>query len=357
MKISQTVNNNQNFKGLYNNKLVLNSLEKIAEHPATFIAATSFLTASVVRPVAIMSSPGVDKENKKYAIANSLASAVSKFALAEAVALPVEKAIQKIEKEPEKFLTPKTVEKLKAGTDNLLKSKKYNSVSQLLKLSPGLLTAIPKTMITVALIPVLMNLIFKNKTKRQEKNNKYDNFIKADSPNVFKDIASNSPSFKGSKGELGAKAVGKLFDSRLIQKTADKLSGKGNNMARNITVATDLLLSASFALRTQKSKNIDEKRKKPLIYNNLIGTGATLAAGCMIDNAIQKNNKNFVKKFSEINKNNPKLDKYITGLNIARPTLIFAGVYYGLFPFFSTMLADKTDKYLTSAHKHQTQNK
>jgi len=93
--------------------------------------------------------------------------------------------------------------------------------------------------------------------------------------------------------------------------------------------------------QTMKNKEIEKERKKPLIYNNLISTGISLAGGFTIDKMVKKGTEKFIKKFSQINKNDPKLNKYIEGINILRPTLIFAGIYYGILPMVSTFMSDK----------------
>jgi hypothetical protein len=54
--------------------------------------------STAVRPFAINSTPNVEKENKQYAISNSIASGLLKFGIIESVALPVELAIKKIDR-------------------------------------------------------------------------------------------------------------------------------------------------------------------------------------------------------------------------------------------------------------------
>ena len=64
----------------------------------------------------------------------------------------------------------------------------------------------------------------------------------------------------------------------------------------------------------------------------------------------------FVEKFKKINATNPKVEKYIEGINILRPALIFAGIYYGILPLFSTFMAEKVDKYIEK-HSNKSQTK
>ena len=60
---------------------------------------------------------------------------------------------------------------------------------------------------------------------------------------------------------------------------------------------------------------------------------------------LQKGSESFIEKFKQANINDPKLDKYIQGINILRPTIAFALIYYGILPVISTFTADKLDKF------------
>ncbi len=341
MKISSVQNTNSpSHKGFWNNKAVLKGLEKISEHGTTFVAATTLAMAAGVRPIAIGLTPDTKKENKQYAITNSIASGIIKFGIVEAIAIPIENAVKKIDKNPEKYLNAKTIKALKGNAKTLAESKNYKFATQVLKMGTGLITAIPKAMITVSMIPVLMNLFFPKKEEKKNQNeNIYNTYNPVFSPTFQKGI--ENPSFKGGITHQSAKGIGKLLNIEAVQNFANKFSSQDANIARNLSIATDVLLTASFVHRTAKNEKIEKERKKPLIYNNLISTGISIAGGYTIDKLVQKNTQGFIKKFSEMHKNDPKLPKYIEGINILRPTLIFAGIYYGVLPIVSTYLADK----------------
>lgn len=344
MKVNCALNKyTPSMKGFWNNKAVLKGLETISEHGTSFVALTTLAMSAGVRPLAINATPNVKKENKQYATTNSIASGLVKFALVEALAIPIENAVKQIDKSPEKFLNEKTIKFLQGSAKTLAESKDYKFITQILKMGTNLISAIPKAMITVAIIPVLMDLIFKNK-----KDNKKQKLLYSNNSPIFDDIGqktSQNVSFKGAITNQTAKNIGKLLDVENIQKFAKKFSVKDTDIARNISMATDLLLTASFIHRTQKSDKIKEERKTALIANNLISTGISLVSGFAIDNLIKKNTQEFIKKFSEINKDNPKLPKYIEGINILRPTLIFAGIYYLILPIFSTYISDKIEAF------------
>ncbi len=336
----KNVNDINAFKGGLNNKYLLKSLEVAANHPASFIAGTTLIMSSVVRPVSILMTPKTDKENKKIAAVDSFSSGIVKFAITEAIALPVENAIKNIDKNPEKFLNPETIKKMQESGKTLTESQNYKFASQLIKLSTGLLTAIPKSVIAVALIPVIMNLIFpKQKKKKNEKVIYPENY----SP-VFKQFYDNSVSFKGFQ-DTAAKGIGAVFNLNLFQNFVKKNSFNEANIARNISMLTDILLAGSFIFRTKKSDKIDEDKKNPLIYNKTVSTALSLLFGYKIDKAVQKSSVKFMDKFIKSNINDPKLSKYIQGINIIRPTIIFAILYYAILPVLSIFTADKIDKY------------
>lgn len=325
------------FKGIYNNKAFLKGLETISDHGTSFAAGVSLASSLFLRPFAIQMAPTVEKENKKYAGVNSIASGISRFLMVEAIALPIENAIKNIDKNPDKFLKKETIDTLKNGAKSLVESKDYKFATQVLKLGVNFITAIPKSMLTIALIPVIMDKII-NKKKGAEGKTAEFALKKEDYNPVF------SPFFKGGMQDKLSKGVGKILDIENIQELVKKFSKNDQNIARNISMATDILLTSTFAIQTKRNKKIKEERKNPLILNNLISTGITLTSGFAIDNLVQKGGKKFLEKFKTANIDNPKLPKYIEGLNILRPTLIFAGLYYGVLPILSTFLAEKTDK-------------
>ena len=324
----QKINPNSLTTRFLKNKRVLKTLEKISEHGTSFAAGTSLILSLTVRPAAIATTPDTEKENKQYAIANSIGSGLMKFAMVEAVAIPIEKAVKNIDKNPEKFLKPSTLEKLGKN------SKSYKLITQAIKLGTGFLTAIPKSVLTVALIPIIMdNLFFR---KRKYPANETQSTQIQNNKNI---------SFNG-LGEKISKGISKIIDNDSIQNFAIKHQDKDKDIAKHITAATDILLTSTSAYQTNKSDRIKENRKKALIYNNIISTGITLVFGYGIDNLIKKTMGGFVDKFKHINATDPKLHKYIEGINIVRPAIIFAAIYYGLLPIFSTYMSEKTDKFI-----------
>lgn len=326
MQVKQVNTNNIHFKGILNNKILLKSLEKVSEHGTSFAAGTSLFMSLAVRPLAILCTPDTEKENKQYAVSNSICSGLAKFALVEAVALPMEAAVKNIDKNPQLFLKSSTIKNLPTN------SRGYKLATQIFKLGAGLLTAIPKSMLTIAFIPLIMDKLFNVKKQKNS--------------GVTQDYKKGNLTFTGNINNKLAKGIGKILDNKNFQNFIKKNQTNDKNIAKHMSAGTDILLTSAFALQTNRSKQIKENRKKALIYNNVISTAITLFGGYGIDRLIKDKTGKFIKKFSEINKADPKLPKYIEGINIIRPALIFAAIYYGILPIFSTYLAEKIDKYI-----------
>ena len=185
-----------------------------------------------------------------------------------------------------------------------------------------MLTAIPKSVLTVALIPIITDKLFNVKKIVEEQSSK------------------KNVSFTGGLQNT----VAKIIDNKKIQKLAIKYQDKDKDIAKHITAGTDVLLTAASAFQINRSKDIKENRKKALIYNNVISTFITLGLGYGIDRLAKGKTDKFIEKFKKINSADSKVGKYIEGLNIVRPAIIFAAIYYAVLPMFSTYMSEKIDK-------------
>jgi hypothetical protein len=333
MRISNIGKNSSNLTTrLLKNKTILKNLEKISEHGTSYTAGISLIMAAGLRPLSIYMTPDVEKENKQYAIANSVSSGLVKFGIVEAIALPIERAVKNIDDNPEKYLNSLTLEKFVPNIQHLENSKAYKLMTQIIKLGVGAFIAIPKSMITIALIPILMDKLFPKRKKEQESNKK---IVQIDKPSL---------NFTGSISNKIAKNLGEIINNQKFQNFAIKNKNQSDDIAKHITAGTDILLTTTSVFQTNNSKGIKEDRKKALIYNNIISTAVTLLGGYQIDKLVKKKTEKFIEKFKKINANDAKLNKYIEGINILRPALIFAGIYYGVLPIFSTYMSEKIDK-------------
>ena len=302
-------------QAIYNSNILKRGLEFAADNGALFVATTSLVLSTVARPIAIMSTPNTDKENKKYAASKSLASSAVGYGLMLCASLPLAKSIKKIDENPAKYLKSETINVLKNGEKSLTKSSKYNFATQLFKLGLGFVIAVPKSIMTCALIPSLMSKIFNKK-----ENNHYN----------------ETPTFTGL-----SKSIGKIIDTSFVKRMAEKYHN--TNFQQHIISMTDALATGTFIFQTSKSKKIEENRKRALMYNAGISTGLCIAGGYAINNMTKKSTDKFIENFKEANKNSLKLEKYIEGIKIAKPALILGGLYYIAIPLISTFLADRFD--------------
>lgn len=298
---------------IYNSNFLKKGLEFASERKALFVATASLVLSTAARPAAILSTPNTDKENKRYACIKSLASSAAGYLIMLGASLPVSKALKNIEKNPEKYLKKETIKTLQCGSKTLGESGKYKFVSKLFDLGLGFIIAVPKSTLTCLLIPPFMNKIFPDKKNKQI-------------------------SFTGNL----TKSIGKMMDSNVVKKAADKYYDK--NVNQHIICLTDILATTSFITQTARSKKIKEERKKALMYNAGISTGLCIGASYAADRLLKKPTERFIEKFKQANINSPKLDKYIDGINVAKPALILGVMYYIFIPLISTYLADRFDK-------------
>ena len=312
------VNSNITFQGLYTNKTFKKGLEFAAENGALISAATIFGCSVGVRPLSIWMTPYVDKENKKVLCAKSIASSFAGYLMMFGISKPVANSIKKIDKNPEKYLSSKTVQNLKEESKTLQYSKAYTFATQMFKLGLGVVTAIPKALLTVAGLPVVMKKAFpqKQETNRQNIN------------------------FKGKKDGL-AKNIAKVINQDGMQKFSKKY--KDSNFPMHIVALTDVLTTATFIHETNRSKKIEEKRKKTLAYNAAISTGLSILSGYIIDKLLDKPTEKFIQNFRKASKGLLNVEKQVEGIRIAKPILIMAGIYYTLIPFMSAFLSEKAE--------------
>ena len=302
-------------QSIYNSEILKKGLEFAANNGALFTATASLALSTVARPAVILFTPNTDEKNKQYACSKSIASSAIGYLLMLLVSSPVAKAIKKIDQKPSQYLKNETIEALKNSGNTLSKSSRYKFATQLFKLGIGFLIAVPKSLVTCALIPPIMSKIFPDKHKSQ-----------------------NNITFTGNLSQ----GIGKIIDKKWVQKLAEKFHN--TKFEQNIIYLTDMLATGAFIEQTRKSKKIDQNRKKALIYNAAISTGLCIAGTSIIDKISDKSTKKFIEKFKAANKNSPKLDKYLEGIKIAKPVLIMGGIYYIAIPLISTFLADKFDK-------------
>lgn len=339
MQVNRIANNILTHKGL------LKGLEKISEHGTSFAAGASLLMSLGVRTFSIYNTPDVKKENKFYAMANSVCSGLVKFAMVESIAIPIENAVKRIDKNADKYLDKSTLKSFNPNTRG------YKFITQIIKLSTGLITAIPKSILSIALIPVVMDKVFhynpfdeaKRAAQKFNLKNETSKFFSVEEQHPKDSV---SPVFTGNIGEKLSDEIGKIINNKKVQKFAQEYEMKDEDIYKHVTAATDVLLTSAAVWQTNKSDRIKQDCKRVLNYNNIINTALTIGAGYWIDSKIKNHSSGLMEKFKQANKLNPKLPKYIEGINILRPTIIFAFIYYAILPVFSTYTSEKLDKFV-----------
>lgn len=319
MKVNYQKNRDISFNGIYNSKAVKKCLEFAAEN-GTLFAATTTLVLSGARPLAILATPKTDKKNKQVACAKSITSTINGYVIALACTKPFSNAIRKIDKNPKKYLDENTVNVLKEEGKKITESKPYEMATQIFKLGLGLIIAAPKSFLTAIGTPYVLNLI----------NPKYT-LEKSQAP------LSENIAFK--RSDNLPRGIGKILKNKKLQEFVKK--HKDSNFPMHTIAATDVISTAAFTHQTSKSKKLDEKDKKPLIYNSILSTAFSIASTYAIDAATKNKTDSFIEKYKKLNKNETNLAKQVEGIKIAKPILIAGAIYYLAIPIISTFLADR----------------
>ena len=317
MKVNSLDKNSISFNGFYNSKSLKSVLSFAENNGALFTTATALTLSTILRPPSIMAAPKTDKENKKIACAKAITSTILDFIITFAISVPFVKAVSNINKNPQNYLKPETIENLKNGADSLKNSKSYNLASQIFKLGIGIAIAAPKALLNLFGMPYIMNAFFE-----KEQPNNTEGLI-----------------FRGKGTDKMSSWIGKIMDKKLVQDFSIK--NADSNFPMHINAIKDALTTGVFVAGLSKSKKVDETRKDPLIYNSLTATALSIVSGYIIDSLTDKSAEKFIKKLSEANKNDPELKRYINGFKIAKPAIILGVMYYGIIPFISTYLGDR----------------
>lgn len=149
-------------------------LEKTEKHNVAASAFIALILAGVLRPLAIMSLPGKkDKDDKIYASGHSMASGVIGFCVSTLVTAPLDDAISKIKKDPHKFACEHLKglkDKAKNGATELERNIATRTVDALelsMKNIPDWIIAVPRAMLTIALIPPILKYVFGVEKKKK----------------------------------------------------------------------------------------------------------------------------------------------------------------------------------------------
>lgn len=179
-----------NFGGFFNaklgekisqNKLWHKILKAPGKNSGVFESSFALLITCLLRPAAIMATPGSKKEDKQAASVQSILSGVVDFTMTGIILKPVDKAISKVHKELEKDASKlKYVDKehMSKALGNMDFIFNYGTKSSLIPL---------RSFLTIALIPPTVKLLFPNyKTKKEKEQEKLAKLQNQTTDNYFK---------------------------------------------------------------------------------------------------------------------------------------------------------------------------
>ena len=180
MKVNSTNKRNINFNGFWDSKVLKKTLQFAARNGTLFAGTASLICATTVRPIAILSTPNTDEQNKKVACAKSMTSTGIGYLLMLAFSLPLSNAVRNIDKSPKKFLNSETIQTLKDDAKTLKESKAYSLATQIFKLGLGFILAAPKAILTAIGTPFILNKFDTDTNK--EKNTQKEVSFKGKNP-------------------------------------------------------------------------------------------------------------------------------------------------------------------------------
>ena len=148
-------------------------LDYAEDHPISCNALFSLVLAGICRPLTIMAIPdkdGKSKKDKLNAAAHAVASGVIGFISSTIIMSPFDSAMKKIKADPVKYLGKKAEAYLgDLKQQGLTKTPKFKNVEKLIKMGPDIVIGIPRSIITIALIPPILKYVFGIEPKAKQK--------------------------------------------------------------------------------------------------------------------------------------------------------------------------------------------
>lgn len=197
-------------KNLGDKILASNTFAKILEfaegHPISCNALFSLVLAGMLRPATILALPSSDKskEDKLNAAAHSVASGIIGFISATIIMSPFDAAMKKVKNDPAKYLGKKAESYLgDLKAKGLAKTAKFKNVETLMKMGPDIVIGIPRSIITIALIPPILKYVFGLEKKSNDAKPALDKTLESEIKNSEKQFANaslNSSAFSAIKG-------------------------------------------------------------------------------------------------------------------------------------------------------------
>ena len=328
------------FKGVPFNKLLgsdrfANFLEYTNAHNQTANAFVALITAGVIRSTLTLAIPGMkDPKDKIYSAGQAISSGGLGFVVTMGCTKPLDDALQKVQKDPEKYNCTFLVnmnkkikeleEAAKGATGKELKDlqKQKKTLDLLVKNIPEWVICVPRAMLTIALIPLILKYVFgltktpKNKPAEVQQQAEFNNLKAGKDINIFlanKNNNAKNVNFNGKLPEAAVETVvtagksskaGGLYDkftdfiankftspiinSKKMQNISDKWKDS-EFLFNHMSTVTSTVISGVYMQRTLANKNLEDDKKKILAINQ----GLTFAISTFLSYAIDSKLNNW----------------------------------------------------------------
>lgn len=178
-----------NFCGFFNAEKILksNALKKTLDfannQQLVFDAAFALVLTCFLRPLSIMLFPSKkNKDDLKYASAHSIASGIIGFAISTVIFTPISSGIKNFTKSPQ--------------------GQALKQVGKGLGRVPDIITAVPKGILTIALIPPILKYVFGIEKKNKNNKDSYVDPINYALINFKSNSVKHSKAFASFKGGM-----------------------------------------------------------------------------------------------------------------------------------------------------------
>lgn len=150
---------------LYNSDRAKWVLSKACDHNLIFSAGFALLLTCILRPASIMVLPSKkNKDDQRYASAQSIASGVIGFAISTMIFTPFQNAAKSLRTKLEDPNKLKSI--IKNESCYLEHGGKITIINSILERLPDIVFAAPKGILTVALIPPILKYVFGMEKKK-----------------------------------------------------------------------------------------------------------------------------------------------------------------------------------------------
>lgn len=337
----------ENPSRIYTNKTINRFLIMANDSQAVFSALFALILTGIFRPAAIMALPGEkkNKDDKKYAAAQSVSSGIIGYAISLLISSPLAKAMKKLEDEPDKYLKGEKAKEL----EYLTHTKALEASKKMVNLLHEAILAPPRAIITIALIPPILKYVFgwekkkaattkiKDKPQTNEQKNEKSSqvsFTGGTKSNLFKPLSKIHDALI-----VGlTKCLTKIFEKKSVAKFIEKY--KNSDLVSNLTILISIVLSGFYIQQTLKNDKLDEQKRKTLAINQAVVWLLSTLSALSLNKYANKIIDRFADRYSAVNAHDPEAIKLFHGIYCAKTIVIFGMMYRFIAPVFATPIAN-----------------